>query len=151
MCRAHATVRGLTRELIEGELEGHDVVLDLEAGLEHMSRGTPRHVDVLLAVVEPYYRSLETGRRVVDLARELNVPDARVVANKVRNPGDEAAIREYCEGHGMEILELIPYDDSLIEAERRDEAPIDADPDGPAVSAVRRVAERLVEGAAARS
>ena len=150
MCRAHATVRGLTRELIEGELAGHDVVLDLEAGLEHMSRGTPRHVDVLLAVVEPYYRSLETGRRVVDLARELEVPATWVVANKVRNDGDEAAIREYCEGHGMEILASIPYDDSLIEAERRDEAPIDADPAGPAVSAVRRLAGRLLEGDAAR-
>lgn len=119
------------------------MVLDLEAGLEHFSRGTPRHVDVLLAVVEPYYRSLETGRRVVDLARELGVPSVRAVANKVRDQGDEEAIREFCEGHDLPVFAAIPYDRTLVEAERRGAAPIDHDPDSPAVGEIRRLAERL--------
>ena len=124
---------------------GRDVVLDLEAGLEHMSRGTPRHVDVLLAVVEPYFRSLETGRRVVDLARELEVPAVYAVANKVRNDLDREAIAEFCGRHGLEVLATIPFDQSLMEAERGNTAPVDHDPASPAVSEIRRLAGALLE------
>ncbi len=143
MCRAHATVRGLVGELIGAELGDRDVVLDLEAGLEHFSRGTPRHVDALLAVIEPYYRSLETGRRVLDLGRELGVASVHAVANKVRNEGDRDAIREFAEGHAIPILTTVPYDETLIEAERAGAAPIDHDADAPAVAAIRTLAERL--------
>lgn len=130
--------------MIEGETAGRDVVLDLEAGLEHLSRGTPRHVDTLLAVVEPYYRSLEAGVRVVDLARELDVPRVRAVANKVRNEGDRAAISTFCERHGVPLIGAIPYDPSLIDAERAGEAPVDHDPASPAVAEIRRLAGELV-------
>ncbi len=129
--------------MIEGETGGRDVVLDLEAGLEHMSRGTPRYVDTLVAVVEPYFRSLETGRRVVDLARELEVPAVHAVANKVRNEADQEAIRAFCEGHGIDLIATVPYDDGLIEAERAGRAPVDFDPDSEAVTAIRGLAERL--------
>ncbi len=144
MCRAHATVRGLIGELVGAELEGRDVVLDMEAGLEHMSRGTPRHVDTLLAVVEPYFRSLEAGRRVVELARELDVPAVYAVANKVRRDDDAAAIREFCDRHELPILVSIPFDESMIDAEREGQAPIDHDPASPAVSEIRRLAGALV-------
>lgn len=130
--------------MIEGETGGHDVVLDLEAGLEHMSRGTPRHVDVLLAVVEPYFRSLEAGRRIVDLARELGVPVIGAVANKVRNEADRSAIAEFCERHELDLVGTIPYDDTLIEAERAGSAPLDHDPDSAAVRSVRDLAGRVL-------
>lgn len=130
--------------MIEGETGGRDVVLDLEAGLEHLSRGTPRYVDTMVAVVEPYFRSLEAGRRVVDLARELEVPTIHAVANKVRNESDEEAIRTFCEGHDIELFGAIPYDEGLIEAERAGEAPIDHDPDSPAVEAIRGLSASLV-------
>lgn len=130
--------------MLEGETGGRDLVLDLEAGLEVMSRATPRYVDVLIAVVEPYFRSLEAGKRVVELARGLEVPHIRVVANKVRNEGDARAIAEFCESHGMELLHEIPYDDGLIEAERAGQAPIDYDPDSPAVSEIRKLAEEFL-------
>jgi CO dehydrogenase nickel-insertion accessory protein CooC1 len=57
-------------------------VLDMEASIEHLTRGTVRNVDVLLVVTEPYYRSLETTGRVVPLARELGLERVWVVANK---------------------------------------------------------------------
>lgn len=118
-------------------------MLDLEAGLEHLSRGTPRHVDALLAVVEPYFRSLEAGKRIADLGRELQVPAVHGIANKVRDAADEEAIGEFAEAHGLPIAAWIPYDGSLIEAERGGSAPIDHDPRAPAVREIRRLAERL--------
>ncbi|MFN2433208.1 MAG: cobyrinic acid a,c-diamide synthase, partial [Gemmatimonadota bacterium] len=71
MCGAHATVRGLLGELVTKTGNGGDVVVDMEAGLEHLSRGTGKHVSRFVAVLEPYYRSMETARRVAALAEEL--------------------------------------------------------------------------------
>lgn len=91
MCRTHATVRSLLATLVETAAE--TTVVDMEAGLEHLSRGTPRHVDTILTVVEPYFKALETGRRICELARELGIPNVHVVANKVQDPADEDALR----------------------------------------------------------
>lgn len=143
MCSAHAAVRGLVGELVgAGDGEG-DVVLDMEAGLEHLSRGTERHVQAVVAVMEPYYRALETGRRVAELAGELGVEHAFAVANKVRTEADRAAVAEYCERHDLTILAEVPWDEELLEAERDGKAPIDYAPDSPAVTAVRELAEEL--------
>ena len=85
-------MRGIIREL---GTDGADMtVLDLEAGLEHLKRGTPRHTDALLVVAEPYFRSLETATRTAALGRELGIPQVGFVANKVRDDRDEDMIRQ---------------------------------------------------------
>lgn len=117
----------------------------MEAGLEHLSRGTGRHMSRLLAVVEPYYRSLETARRACDLARELEIGDVAVVANKVRDDADREAIRQFCGAHGLTIAAEVPSDMALLDAERGGRCPIDHAPTAPAVAAIRRLAESLLE------
>ena len=119
------------------------VVVDMEAGLEHLSRGTGRHVGRIVAVLEPYYRSMETARNVVLLATELGVPDVVVVANKVRDQADRTAIAEFCRAHGMRLVGEVPYDPSLAEVERGGQAPIDAAAGSPAVVAIERLAVML--------
>src|SRR5262245_65842934 len=101
MCGAHATVRGFLGELVGRSQSSHDIVVDMEAGLEHLSRGTGRHVARFLAVVEPYFRSMETARRVAELAGEAGISDVIAVANKVRNDADRDAVRDFCERHGL--------------------------------------------------
>jgi CO dehydrogenase maturation factor len=127
----------------EKSLGVDDLVVDMEAGLEHLSRGTGRHLSRFVATIEPYYRSMETARRVAELATELGVPDVLAVANKVRDDGDRAAIRGFCTSHGLRLVGEIPYDPSLVEAERAGRAPIDHAPDAPAVSAIRGLAATL--------
>ncbi len=73
----------------------------MEAGLEHLSRGTGKHVSRFVAVLEPYYRSMETARRVAALAVELGVPDVMVLANKVRDEADRRAIAEFTAAHDL--------------------------------------------------
>ena len=119
------------------------VVVDMEAGLEHLSRGTGRHVGRIVAVLEPYYRSMETARNVVLLATELGVPDIVVVANKVRDEADRTAITEFCRAHGMRLVGEVPYDASLAEVERSGQAPIDAAAGSPAVVAIERLSVML--------
>src|SRR5919204_4378030 len=104
MCGAHATVRGLLGELVARSANGRDIIVDMEAGLEHLSRGTGKHVSRFLAVVEPYYRSMETARRIAELAHELGVADVQAIANKVRDADDRNAIGEFCAAHSLPVV-----------------------------------------------
>ena len=146
MCGAHATVRGFLGELVAKSPDAYDIVVDMEAGLEHLSRGTGKHVSRFLAVVEPYYRSMETARRVTDLAGELGIREVGAVLNKVRNDADRVALAAYCASHDMKIVGEIPYDASLADAERAGQPPLDYRPDSASVEAMRRLAIDLVAG-----
>lgn len=144
MCRAHATVRGFVAEIVERPTTTRDIIIDMEAGLEHLSRGTGKHVARFIAAIEPYYRSMETGRRVVQLARELGINDVVGVANKLRNEGDRSAVREFCKAHGIELIAEVPYDPAFLEAERAGSTPIDHDPSSPGMQELRKLADRLL-------
>src|ERR671939_924144 len=114
MCGAHATVRGLLGEIVAQTGNHRDIVVDMEAGLEHLSRGTGRHVSRFVAVLEPYYRSMETARRIAELAAELGIPDVQAVANKVRDADDREAIADFCAAHRLPIVAEVPYDPTLV-------------------------------------
>lgn len=118
-------------------------IVDMEAGLEHLSRGTGRHVDTLIVTLEPYYKSLETARRCAELAREVGIARVVGVANKVRDDEDRAAIREFAARHGLPIAGEIPMDDRLRKADLAGRAPID-EPDSPAIAAIERLAAAVV-------
>ena len=118
-------------------------IIDMEASVEHMSRGTVRHVDVLLIVVEPYYRSLETAGRMGPLARGLGIQHVYAVANKLRSERDEAAVLDYCAKHDLEVVARIPFDEAIVEADRKGVALVDHDPNAPAAVELRQLARRL--------
>lgn len=118
-------------------------IVDMEAGLEHLSRGTARHVDTLLVILEPYYKALETARRAAQLAKELGVSRILGVANKIRDAADAAAVREFARTHAIDIVAEVPLDDRLRKADLAGLAPIDV-PDSPAVAAIARLAASLV-------
>ncbi len=115
LCAAHAVVSSLLQDLGSAE---RLVVVDMEASPEHLSRGTVRHVDTIWLVAEPYYRSLETVRRMAALVAELPVPRVAVVANKVRSTADENAIREFCDRRGFALAGIVPWSDEVVAADR---------------------------------
>ncbi|MHB8646698.1 MAG: ATP-binding protein [Thermomicrobiales bacterium] len=118
-------------------------VLDMEASIEHLSRGTLRDVETLLIVTEPYFRALETLGRTVPLARELGIPQMYVVANKVRSERDEATIREYTARLGLDLIAVVPFDEAAQEADRRNQALVAYQPTAPAVQAIARIVDAL--------
>ncbi len=142
MCRAHSTAREVLSSVVEDREEV--TVMDMVAGVEHMGRGTAKDVDVLLVVVEPYYKSLETGRRTRDLAAELDIPEVRVVANKVRDDADRGAIEEFCADNDLEIATVVPFDDAIRHADQAGTAPFDHDREARAVEAIRELADDLL-------
>ncbi len=136
----HATVRSV----IETAPAEDVCILDTEASPEHLSRGTARYADGLLAVVEPYFKSLETGRRMAALANDLGLERVSLVANKIRDGRDLAAVEEFAAQHGLELAGVVPFDDQLSAAERAGLAPLDFDPDSPAVEAIGKLARDFV-------
>jgi CO dehydrogenase maturation factor len=145
ICGQHAAVRELLGELGDGQ-PNTTHILDMEASLEHLSRGTVRNVDALLVVAEPYYRSLVTVERIVPLAHELGLERVWLVANKIRNERDAAEIDEFASRHGFEVMGRIPFDDSVVEADRGGRALIDHAPNAPAVKAIEDLADRITNG-----
>ena len=141
MCGAHAAVRSILGAMIDGSR--HLTVVDIEAGLEHLSRGTARHADTLLAVMEPYYKSMETAARVAALARELGVAEVYVVANKVRDETDRAALDQFCRQRDLPLVGVVPDDEVVREADRRGVGPLDVTEDAPSIHAIAAMAERL--------
>ncbi len=139
-CGGHARVR----HFLSGILKEDSVVtvVDMEAGLEHLSRGTDRHVDLLLVVTEPYFKALETARRCVELATELGIPRIAAIANKYRSADDLAAIRDYAQKHGMRLMGEVPYDEDIQRADIAAQAPR-LDGGSPAVRAVEKILEEL--------
>ncbi len=71
--------------------------------MEHLSRGTIRHVDLVLILAEAYYRSLETAARLGELARELGIPLVYAVANKVRTDREAELIRSFCRARNLPL------------------------------------------------
>ena len=119
-------------------------ILDTEASPEHLSRGTAMHADAMLVVVEPYFKSLETGRRMAALGVDLGLPRVALLANKIRDERDLAAVRQFAEQHDLEVAGIIPFDPMLNDAERAGVAPFDHDPSAPMVQAVDGLARSFV-------
>ena len=140
-------MRGLLGELATGSNGEAMTITDMEASIEHMSRGTTRHVDAMILVTEPYFRSLETVGRMAPLAEELGIKHIWAVANKVRSARDEEIIRSYCADHGVELAAVVPWDEAIQEADREGRALMDYQPAAPAVVAVEGIAD-VVEGKA---
>jgi CO dehydrogenase maturation factor len=150
ICGQHSMVRGFVDEL--GATRPEDItILDTEASIEHLSRGTVGSVDALLVVVEPYFRALETLGRTVPLARELGIPATYVVANKVRSEWDESTIQEYSDRLGVKVLGMIPFDEAVAQADRDNRSLIDTQPSSPAVTAIDGMVQSLLDGQAGRA
>jgi CO dehydrogenase maturation factor len=120
---------------------GRVVVVDLGGGVMTVARGDKSEVDALVVVVEPYPRSTEVGRRLLDMAAEKGISRRIVVANKVAGDDDLALIRDLL---GVEPDLVIPLDSAVRAADREGASPIDYDRDSPALGALRDLASSLV-------
>ncbi|HVM12956.1 MAG TPA: hypothetical protein VM287_01315 [Egibacteraceae bacterium] len=121
----------------------------MEAGLEHLSwaGGTLRSVDLLLVVAEPTAKSLITARRTIALAAELGIGDVRLIGNRVRDDHDEAALEAFAAEQGVKVAALLPYDETVVHADRAGVCILDSDPTAPSVQAIERLGASLVRPA----
>lgn len=116
----------------------------MEAGLEHLKRGTPRHTDVLLVVAEPFFRSAETAVRTAALGRELGIPKVGVVANKIKDDADEDIVRKIFARSDIPLFAFVPFDEAVGEADRQATSVIDVRPEAPIVRTLDGLLDELL-------
>ena len=111
------------------------VIMDMEAGLEHLGRGTAMNMDQFIVVIEPGARSVQTYRNVKRLANDLGVKRVRVVANKIRDDRDEEFIRGAIPAE--DLLGCIHYNPEIMDADRNGKSPYDFSPT--AIEEIRKI------------
>ena len=123
-CPEHVLLRRLVSHLI---LRSDEVViLDMEAGIEHLTRGTASGVNAFIVVVEPGQRSLQTARHVENLANGLGIKQVFVVGNKIKRESDKQFIKDHLAG--MTVLGYMSYADDTVKADLDGRSPFDASP-----------------------
>jgi len=134
-CPENAFLRAILRHAIFKEKDV--LLLDMEAGIEHLGRGTAKGVDLMIAVVEPGLRSLETLKRIDKLARDIGIENVAVVVNKFR--------REYeriLEKIEHPVLGVIPFDECFIKADLEGRPPFEL---GCQMKAFEEIKNKIVE------
>ncbi len=113
-CPAHSVIRALMRHLVVERDE--IVILDMEAGIEHLGRGTAEHVDILLAVADANLKSLEIASTICRLAQKSEIRTVGLVANRITGRQQEQAFRAFAAAHHLTVLGVIPFDQQVADA-----------------------------------
>ena len=122
MCAPNAVIRALLRHLIVDRNEA--VVLDLEAGVEHIGRGTARQVDALLIVADSNLKSLEIAKHIHDLAANAGMKHLYLIGNRIMNETQKEAVTSFAEKNGLSILTFVPFDEKVTDADMLGETPL---------------------------
>jgi CO dehydrogenase maturation factor len=123
ICPESALLRALVMHVVLARDEV--VVMDMEAGIEHLGRATAKAVDKLIVVVEPGRRSIDTAEHIRQLAKEIGLEAIAVVGNKIRGAKDQEFLQKHLAD--FEFIGFLPYDEALIEADLNGISPFDAD------------------------
>ena len=143
VCPEHVMIKRILSHLIVARDDV--VILDMEAGLEHLARGTTSFVDAFIVVIEPGARSVQTYHSVKRLAADLGVKQVYVVANKVRDEYDEEFVKSQIPAE--DLLGMIHYSGKVADADRKAASPYDIADD--AVEEIRSIKNKIEETAKA--
>jgi len=139
ICPESTLLRALVQHLL---VERTDVVLmDMEAGIEHLGRGTSEFVDRLIVVLEPGQRSIETAAKIRELAEDIRLLKLGAVGNKIRGPEDEAFLEKNVKG--IPLLGFLPYRDSIIRADMDARPPFEGSED--LVGLADEILEKIIQ------
>jgi CO dehydrogenase maturation factor len=137
VCPEHVVLKRVMSSLVLDRDEV--VIMDMEAGLEHLGRGTAGMVDIFIVVIEPGARSVQTYGQIKKLAADLGVSRVRVVANKIRGEADREYIRSSIPAD--ELFGMLEYSDDIIEADKKS-APASS-VTGEAATNIMKIKERM--------
>lgn len=123
-CPESSLLRALLKHLV---VEGKEVfIMDMEAGVEHLGRGTAANVDIMLIVVEASLKSVEIAAQIKKLAKDVGIRKVAAVANKLSSREEESAVERMLEERQIELLGTIPYEKNIVQAEMNGTSPLTA-------------------------
>ena len=138
-CPENAFLKALLAHLI---IERDEVViLDMEAGIEHLGRATAKGVNQMIVVVEPGYRSIQTARKIRDLAGDIDLKNLAIVGNKIRDSSDRKFMTETLAEFGF--LGFISYNEKIVEADLKGVSPFETDKK--ISNEIKRIVEKIKE------
>ena len=122
-CPENVLLKNLVRHLFVQREEA--VIVDMEAGLEHLGRGSTGYVDALLIVVEPGQRAINTAKQIKKLGEDLHIENMMIVGNKVTSDQDRKIIEESLSD--FPILGHMSFNTKILQADREGRSPYDID------------------------
>jgi CO dehydrogenase maturation factor len=140
VCPENVMLRSLVSYLVLKRDEA--VVMDMEAGIEHLGRGTAGAVNLLIVVVEPGQRSVETALQINKLAQDIGLKKIAVVGNKIRNKSDKDYLRKSLPD--FSFLGFIPYHRDFIDADINGRQPFESVENKNVVSEVARIVNSVL-------
>ncbi len=122
-CPENVLLKNLVRHVLV--LRDEALIIDMEAGLEHLGRGSTSYVDGLIIVVEPGQRAIQTARQIKRLGEDLKIKKMMIVGNKVRSEEDRKVIEDHLSD--FPILGHMSFNPVILQADREGKSPYDMD------------------------
>jgi CO dehydrogenase maturation factor len=141
LCPENALIRTLLFNLLVKRNEV--IVVDFEAGLEHLGRGTAKGIDVMLVVTEPSQKSLDLCSKIIDLSKKLGVVNIFLIANKVLDESQLSAINDRIKSWEIPLYHSIPFDLEIGKADLNGNSPLDYNNKSEAIVSIGRLYDKL--------
>jgi len=141
LCPENALIRTLLYNLFVKREEV--VIVDFEAGLEHLGRGTAKGIDVMLVITEPSQKSLDLCYKIIDLSKKLGVINIYLIANKITDDTQRDIINKRIEDWEVPLYHSIPFDLEIGKADLNGESPIDFNQDSQGIQAIKNLYSKL--------
>ncbi len=138
ICPESAMLKTMVQNLLLFRKEA--VIMDMEAGIEHLGRATAQAVNPLIVVVEPGKRSMETARQIKSLANDIKLENIAIIANKVRTEHDIDFLKK--EAGDIPIIGFLPFKDAILKADMESLPPWEVCPES--LDEIKEIAEKLV-------
>lgn len=118
-CPENAFLKAFLRHLTK---QDSILILDMEAGIEHLTRGTTQNVDLLFVVIEPSFRAVEVASAIKRQAENIGISSQKIFAvlNKTRNEVEVEKTKQFLDELGLRLIATLPYDEKIVEMERED-------------------------------
>jgi len=141
LCPENALIRTLLYNLFVKRNEV--VIVDFEAGMEHLGRGTAKGIDVMLVITEPSQKSLDLSKKIITLSKKLGIINIYLIANKIQDDGQLDVINERIRDWDVPLFHFIPNDAEIGKADLSGKAPLDYNSDSPAILSIKNLYRKL--------
>lgn len=141
LCPENALIRTLLYNLFVKREEV--IIVDFEAGLEHLGRGTAKGIDVMLVITEPSQKSLDLCQKIITLSKKLGLINIYLVANKITDDFQQDIINQRIKNWEIPLYHVIPFDPEIGRADLNGNSPIDFNPKSKGIKAIKSLYNKL--------
>ena len=141
LCPENALIKTLLFNLLVKRNEV--IVVDFEAGLEHLGRGTAKGIDVMLVVTEPSQKSLDLCSKIIDLSKKLGVVNIFLIANKIFDDSQLSVINDRIKSWKIPLYHSIPFDLEIGKADLKGVSPLDYNSNSEAIQSIQKLYGKL--------